>query len=201
MNLSACLREHIAAAFTGLWLHSFEHEDALAEIARLCKDNDWTLAVWDTDRGLQIAGQATATASDPVAAIKAINALESDNGAAILALPNFHRFLSSAEVVQAVTHQIQLGKQNRTFLLILAPVVQIPTELERQFVVIEHELPGREQLRQIAQGIATESGEMPENSDLQRLLDAAAGLSRFEAEGAFSLSLARRVRNTAATKE
>ena len=30
------------------------------------------------------------------------------------------------------------------------------------FVVIEHELPDREQLEEIAQGIATEDGELPE---------------------------------------
>ena len=192
MTLRERLNEHIAAAFTGLWVRSFEHEDALAEIAGLCRDNDWSLTVWDIDRGLQSGGEAGAAATtDPVAAVKAINALGSPEGTAILALPNFHRFLSSAEVVQAVTHQIQLGKQNRTFLVILSPVVQIPTELERQVIVIDHDLPGRQQLEEIARGIATESGEMPEGQDLQHLLDAAAGLSRFEAEGAFSLSLVR----------
>lgn len=131
MTLCERLKEHIAAAFTGLWIHSFEHEDALAEIAALCGENDWSLAVWDIDRGLQTGGEAgAAAATDPVAAVKAINALGSPDGTAVLALPNFHRFLSSAEVVQAVTHQIQQGKQNRTFLLILSPVIQIPIELE-----------------------------------------------------------------------
>jgi len=58
-------------------------------------------------------------------------------------------------------------------------------------VVVEHELPGREQLEQIARGIATEEGELPAGDDLQTVLDAAAGLTRYEAEGAFSLSLVR----------
>jgi hypothetical protein len=77
---------------------------------------------------------------------------------ALLVLPNFHRFLSSAEVVQALAHQITAGKQNRTFLIVLAPVVQIPVELEKLFLVLDHELPGREQLEQIARGVATEAG-------------------------------------------
>lgn len=76
-------------------------------------------------------------------------------------------------------------------MIILSAVVTIPVELERQFVVIEHDLPGRDQLREIASGIATEPGEMPEGASLDRLLDASAGLSRYEAEGAFSLSLVR----------
>jgi hypothetical protein len=73
-------------------------------------------------------------------------------------------------------------------------VVQIPVELEKHFVVIEHDLPDRQQLQQIATSIATEEGELPQGENLDRLLDAAAGLTRFEAEGAFSLSLVREQR-------
>ncbi|MCE9524894.1 MAG: AAA family ATPase, partial [Planctomycetales bacterium] len=52
------------------------------------------------------------------------------------------------------------------------------------------ELPSRDQVEQIARSIATEDGEMPKSpDDLTRLIDAAAGLTRYEAEGAFSLSL------------
>ena len=85
--------------------------------------------------------------------------------------------------MQALARQIMQGKQNRTFIVILSPVVDIPTELEKHFVVVEHALPGREQLADIARGIATEAGELPEGDDLARVLDAAAGLTRFEAEG------------------
>ena len=106
-------------------------------------------------------------------------------------LVNFHRFLNSTEIVQAVASQLSAGKQNRTFVVILAPVVQIPLELEKQFVVIEHDLPTHEQLHEIAHGMATEKDELPDGVELTRVLDAASGLTRYEAEGAFSLSLVR----------
>ena len=193
MTLSQHLFEHIAAAFTGLWVQSHEHEDALAGIARLCNEHEWSLAIWDIDHGLQVNGQAAEAASDPVAAIKSVNALapDGDQGSALLVLPNFHRLMNSAEIIQALAHQIHEGKQNRTFIVILSPVVQIPVELEKQFVVIEHELPGRDQIAEIARGVATEEGELPEGESLTTVLDAAAGLTRMEAEGAFSLSLVR----------
>jgi len=35
MSLSRQLTEYISACFTGLWLQSHEHEDALAETAQL----------------------------------------------------------------------------------------------------------------------------------------------------------------------
>ncbi len=185
------LREHIAAAFTGLWVQTHEPEEALREITSMCRDQKWPLATWDVDRGLQVAGNGAPTASDPVAAIKSINSLVAKDGTAILVLVHFHRFLQSTEVIQALAHQIQQGKTNRTFVLILSPIVQIPIELQTQFVVVEHELPDRTQLQNIAGGIATEMDEMPKGQDMEKLLDAAAGLTRFEAEGAFSLSLVR----------
>src|SRR5258708_24768466 len=115
MTLSERLSEYVRACFTGLWVRSFEHDDALHEIARLCQANHWTLATWDIDRGLNLADRAsnTTSAADPLAAIRALNAPATPDGAAILILRNFHRFVGSAEIVQALDSQISCGKQNR----------------------------------------------------------------------------------------
>ena len=193
MPLTRQLSEYISACFTGLWIQSHEHEDAISEIAQMCRDESWRLAVWDIASGLQVPGQdeAEVTSSDPLAAISAINALASPDGSAILILQNFHKFLGSPEIIQTLAQQIIKGKQNRTFIMVLSPVVTIPIELEKHFVVVEHDLPVRQQLEEIAHGIATEGGELPEDDELNGVLDAAVGLTRFEAEGAFSLSLVR----------
>ena len=193
MNIRNRLTEYIRACFTGIWIESHEHQEALTEIAELCRDEQWQLATWDIDAGLNIPGQSEAevTGSDPLAAIRAVNELATPDGTAIIVLQNFHRFMQSAEVAQALSRQIIAGKQNRTIVVVLSPVVQIPTELEKMFVVVEHELPDRDQLEEIARGIATEAGELPEGNALQLVLDASAGLTRMEAENAFSLSLVR----------
>ena len=200
MSLAAQLQEYIAACFTGLWIESHEHDDALAEIARLCHQASWRLAVWDVDQGLKFFGQdavgSETTATDPLAAIRSLGTLAVPESSTLLVLVNFHRFIGSAEIVQAVVRQISLGKQNRTFIVVLSPVVQLPTELEKQFVVLKHELPSQEQLAEIAQGIATQTDELPSNDDLAAVLEASAGLTRYEAEGAFSLSLVRHGRIT-----
>ena len=46
-------------------------------------------------------------------------------------------------------------------------------------------------MKEIAEGIATEDSELPDGIELDRVLDAAGGLTRAEAESAFSLSLVR----------
>jgi hypothetical protein len=192
MTLSQRLAEHVRACFTGLWIESHEHEDALTEIAQLCRAENWRLATWDIDQGLLIGKQNPAeTGQDPLAAVRALSTLAEPEGTALLVLVNFHRFLNSPEIVQSLARQITAGKQNRTFVVILAPVVQIPVELEKLFVCLEHELPSREQLNEIAGGIADKPGELPDGTGLQSLLDASAGLTRYEAEGAFSLSIVR----------
>ncbi len=114
------------------------------------------------------------------------------NGTSVLLLHNFHKFLTSPEVIQTLFTQLIAGKERRTFFVVLSPVVQIPVELEKLFVVIEHALPDREQLLAIATELTSEQpSDLPTGEGLQRVLDAAAGLTRYEAEGAFALSLAR----------
>jgi len=199
LNLRQRLSEYVRACFTGIWIESHEHQDAIAEMAQLCHDENWQMATWDVESGLSISGQSESGSNDPLAAIRSINALASAGGTAVLVLQNFHRFLQSAEVVQALIRQIITGKQNRTIVVILAPLVMIPIELEKLFVVIEHELPNREHLEVIARGIATEAGELPDGLELENVMNAASGLTRMEAENAFSLSLVRQERIRADT--
>lgn len=194
MGLCNELGPYIRACFTGIWIRTFEPIEALQSIATLCREENWNLATWDIVSGLKIAGHATPdeiTGADPLAAIRALEVLGDSKTSSLLVLVNFHRFLQSAEIVQAVTKQLERGKQQRTFLIIMAPVVQLPPELERQFVVLEHPLPSREELWEIARGVATEPDDLPAGVELDRVIDAAAGLTRQEAENAFALALVR----------
>jgi hypothetical protein len=106
MTLRAQLAELISACFTGIWVLSHEHQDALAEIGGVCRDENWPLAVWNVHGGLQLPGQPTAqpdtAGTDPMAAIRALDALATPESSAVLVLVNFHRFLGNPEIVQAL---------------------------------------------------------------------------------------------------
>ncbi len=171
-SLTQILCNYIAACFSGLWIETFEPDEAIREIETMCRDENWKFSTWDILKG------------DPLSAVTSVE----DHGdiPMLVVLRNFHRFLGSIEIIQALERQIQNGKVSRTFFIVLAPVVQIPAELEKLFVVLEHPLPDKEQLRQIATEIA---GELPDEPNTRRVLDAAAGMTRLEAEGAFSLSM------------
>jgi hypothetical protein len=197
MSLAEQLTDYVHAAFSGLWVLTSEPDEAEREIARHAKQKEWKLAAWDIAGGLRFpnAPHDAATevsAGDPLAVLRALPALADPKGTALLLLHHFHRYLGNPEVMQATFAQLVAGKQQRTFLVVLAPVVQIPVELEKLFVVVEHALPDREQLERIARELTAEQPEdMPKGADLECVLDAAAGLTRYEAEGSFALSLAR----------
>lgn len=63
MTLAEILRPYIAACFTGIWIESDEHQDALIEIGQLCRQEEWRLAIWDLEQRLRIGAEQAATAS------------------------------------------------------------------------------------------------------------------------------------------
>lgn len=195
MKLAREITDFVNAAFTGLWIQTFEPDEAEKEILQLAQQQKWKVAVWDVANGLRIPGAKDAPetgAGEPLAALRALPALATDKGTSLLVMHNFHRFLTNPEVIQTTFSQIIAGKQQRTFVVVLSPVVQIPVELEKLFVVIELSLPDRSQLERIARELLTEQpDDMPKGADLQKVLDAASGMTRYEAEGAYALSLAR----------
>jgi hypothetical protein len=197
MTLSEQLTDYVHAAFSGIYIQSSEPDEAEREVVQHARHQQWRVAVWDVANGLRFpnAPQNRATeagAGDPLAALRALPSLASRDGTALLLLHNFHRFWNDPEVVQTAFTQLVAGKQQRTFVVVLSPVLSISVELEKLFVVIEHSLPDRQQLERIARELTSDSPEdLPQGEDLQRVLDAAAGLTRYEAEGSFALSLAR----------
>jgi hypothetical protein len=197
MTLTEQVTDYVNAAFTGLWILTREPDEAQRELVALARDRDWQIATWDVAAGLHLLSasgtiRADAGPGDPLAVLQTLPGLVRPEGTTLLLLHNYHKFLNSPEVVQTLFARLVAGKQDRTFVVVLAPIVQIPVELEKLFVVLDHPLPDRPTLERIARELTSDSpGDLPIGDDLGRILDAAAGLTRYEAEGAFALSLTR----------
>ncbi len=190
-KLTTRLRELIQACFTGIWIETQECHDALQELQSLCRTSSWRLLTWDISQGLRT-GEAPVegVGKDPISTLHAIARFGDPQGTTVVVMQGLNRFLGSAEVIQALANQLQAGKQTRVFLLVLAPTAQLPPELEKMFLCMQHHLPDRDELREMALGLVSPS-EFPPGSDLGAILDAASGLTRNEAENAFSLSIVR----------
>ena len=187
--------ELVHACFSGIYIQSLEPDEALRELAQLAQRESWRLGAWDCETGLSLPEQELTLPdlngiTDPLAVLRAAGQLSAGASTTLLVFRNLHRFLGATDLLESVARQVACGKHTRTFIVILAPVVILPPEIEKQFIVVEHELPSREQLSEIASAIAQDD-ELPTGPDLSAVLDSAAGLTRAEAEGAFSLSIVR----------
>ena len=190
--LARQVSEYIRAAFGGIILETDEPEDALVELYRLCDVEGWHLASWTLAGGL-VDGQ---HAGDPAGALDALD--EADGQVPlILAMRGLHRFLGSPELISRLERRLHGGKTQRTGIVLLVPAggVELPAELRPLSVTLRHERPGREELDALLRAVASEPDECPQ--DAGHLVDAAAGLTRGEAESAAALSLVRHGRLSA----
>ena len=151
MKLCDQLTDYVNAAFTGLWVQSHEPDEAEKEIIQHAKTKDWKVAVWDVANGLRFpnsksSGSTEVGGGDPLAVLRSLPALASENGTALLVLHNFHRFMSNPEVVQTAFSQLveecrkhgPLYEQNpkvvahvsRTSKWLLNAITKLKTELE-----------------------------------------------------------------------
>ena len=108
---------------------------------------------------------------------------------AIMVLKNAHLLIKNPGMIQLLANVLYRDRDKGRHIIVLSPVVDIPLELKKLFEsgIIEHKLPDREQLRAVLKTTAPRDSDTPEC--VESILDAALGLTRFEAEGAFALSL------------
>lgn len=250
-SLASTLTEYCAAMFPGLWIESYEQEEACKEIQQLCEDLGWVYYQWDCVNGLakmdfddsgrrrllrytltarspeDLQEEAEATGAQPrfpfeltplppntppllefgrvVQALQIMNmeqgrpiCVENEDGdmeavLAVLVIRNIHGFLNGPVVSQLLQNILWEARAERQFLIGISHKSDIPAELEKVFQVIEHPLPDGPQLLDIAQGMVSDASEFPADHH-DEVIDAAKGLTRLEAEGAFALSLVREER-------
>jgi hypothetical protein len=195
-TLTSRVRELVQACFAGIWITTREPAEAKRNLTALCREESWRFGTWDCDRGMTfpfepIEMPGVTDSQDPLAVVRSLPHIANGSGTTLVAFENLHRFLGAADIIQALASQLHAGKQTRCFVVVLAPDIQMPVELEKLFTVLDHDLPGHAQLEKIAREIATQANELPEGADLTRVIEAAAGLTAGEAENAFSLALVR----------
>src|SRR5262249_49709446 len=105
---------------------------------------------------------------------------------------HYHWFLKNPVVMQTLFNSVIQGKASRVIFAVLAPTVEIPRELEHLFTIVEHQLPDPAALSAIAAELQSDDPVAHPQLGLDTATaSAAAGLTRYEAEGSFALSLAR----------
>ncbi len=197
------LEDLVRARYPILYVVSGEEarvETALVEVARRVEKPVWE---WSCTTGLHPAGALAATARsratttrDPLAALdQVLDQVEP----ALFVFKDLHPFLNRQQ--PAVTRRLREIarhlKDTRKTLVLVAPTLELPAELEKEVTVLHFPLPGRRELETLLEQILREvepTGQVRVELDeagRERLLQAARGLTLNEAENVFARILVR----------
>src|SRR5262245_55210662 len=157
------------------------------------KAYEWSFSVGIVPAGTSIQSQKhrNAATKDPLAALdQVIEQVEP----AIFIFKDFHPFLTKNNF--AVTRKLKeialhLKNSFKTIVLV-SPVLEIPTELEKEITVLNYPLPAREDLDELLDRIIADVKQFKQvkieldHASRERLLQAALGLTLGEAENVFA---------------
>src|SRR5579883_1355255 len=175
-------------------------EEALADIARR---REKKLYVWSVARGIQQYGtpldtgkKVDGSTTDPSAALDhVLHSVEN----AVYIFRDLHPFLCStpatASVVRRVRELATYLKNSYKTLVIVAPTLQLPLELQKEVTVVEFGMPDTEDLGALLDRTLAEVNEATQRNlqvtpeARERILSAASGLTLNEAENVFAKTL------------
>lgn len=189
----------IRARYPLLYLVTFEEQRVEALMGEIARAHGKDLVEWSATRGLRTftgahRGTPIEDTANPVNALLHIQKLPNPS---LVLLKDFHRQLEEPLVVRALRELGNALKSAYTTVLVVAPVLRLPEELEKDVSVIDVPLPTKADLMQLLRDIARMvtksrkatvdlSGEQAES-----LISAAHGLTLSEAENAFAKAIAR----------
>lgn len=198
MNFSSELETLIRARYPILYLVSSEEMRVQALVLDIAQKRQKKVFEWSCSTGIVPAGTSiqsqklrNAATKDPVVALdQVIEQVEP----AIFLFKDFHPFLTRNNfTVTRKLKEIALHLKNSfKTILIVSPVLEIPTELEKEITVLNHPLPSREDLSALLDKIIAEVKQFKQvkleldDAGRERLVQAALGLTLGEAENVFA---------------
>jgi len=183
------LNDYLKAGYPALYVLTYEPNRA----EQILPCEGWRFVVWDCIQGIKDleTKKIIEEIRDPVQAITWLNQFQDT----ILLMHNLHMFLDVPEVVQAIQNGVPRWKSTGSALVMISPVIRMVPEVEKYFHIIDLPLPNDEELYSLQVDLGKQTGIEP-NQDAAH---AAKGLTEFEAETAFALSLIRKNHFSAST--
>jgi len=213
------LVSYVKAGYPLLQMVTAEENRAELEITRVAKACNRKIVVWSVTEGIHdLTTDSKENVKEPVGALTKIRAWEPDT---IFVLRDFHAFFKNPQVTRHLRDIARDFKQKKKTVIMLGPVNGLPSELERDAVVINFDLPTREQIGEIWDTLylnnealfkqQSQAGKINEpwfdnkaakinEDELDRIVSAAMGLTGIEAENAFSKAVVQSLRTSEGTK-
>jgi len=183
----------IRARYPLIYVVSFEEGRVGKRLKDIADERKKQVFNWTITNGLELPdGSWINDLKDPIKVLEYI--LQSDANA-VFVLHDYHHYLNDPVVVRKQRDLARALKLSRKNIIFLSPVLKVPTELEKEIAVIDYRLPDRKELSDIIERItksldnASKLEELKSPEKLEKIAEAALGLTAEEAENVFAKSL------------
>jgi AAA+ superfamily predicted ATPase len=187
------LTNYIRAGFAGIYLQSQEELLEENKLKNIADNLGYKLYRWSIDQGLlNVSTAQLEECTDPIGILDEIAALPEKS---ICILSDYHSFLGDPAspinplLARTLKQTIRTCRLQQKVIIVLSNQVQIPNELEKEFVLIQTDLPTAEELGTIARSIAQSAKLEITDTALEQVCESALGLTTQEAEDIFALSV------------
>ena len=191
------IEDLIKARYSLIYVTSSEEARVEESLRKLCVEREMRLEIWSITEGFKTVanGQGTRDVKDPM---KAIDHVMRAEGRALFVLRDFHPFLKEPAVVRRLRDAAHELRKTKKSMIMLSPLTKIPPELEKSVAaVMDWELPNRAEIEASARSLlpnaplATQQEIESDPTFMERVVEAALGLTLVEAENVFAKSMVR----------
>lgn len=196
VDLTTEVTHYLKAGFPALYIQSHEEERVVEQINAAALSIKRQVYLWTVTKGWQKQEadgklRELKTATDPKDAVEWIG--KTSGGGTddtVYIMKDFHAWVEEPTVTRAMRDIIPICKATGRTVIICAPRVIIPVELEKDMTLISLDLPTTEHLGKILDGVIESVGEKSAGvTNKPKMLEAAKGLTAFEAEQTYSFAL------------
>lgn len=183
----------IRAKYPIIYIVSWEEGRVESALRRIAQERGKKIFFWTITQGMvQNANHRDNATRDPM---NALDYVMDSRDQALFVLKDFHAFIGDVSLTRRLRDLFVSLKMTYKTLIILSPLLKLPSELEKEITVVDYGLPDTDDLDVLLEGIIQKAKENPalnvSLTDLERdmILKAAQGLTINEAENVFAKSL------------
>ncbi len=201
-NLISHLVDSIRARYPLMYVVSFEEQRVLESIRQVATTVSKEVWIWTSTDGLRRDGRkapvpAARRGPDTTDPRVVLDELANEDQERMVVLLDFHPYLNDPRIIRKLRDLVAALRTRPVSILLVSPVLKLPTELAKEIEVVDHELPDREVLGRALDdllGWLHERGDV--RVDLPRLtreavIRAAQGLTLGEFENAMAKAVVR----------
>lgn len=183
----------IRARYPLIYVVSWEERRVEEALRAISSNRGKRMLVWTVTNGL--VSSPTAKDKQTRSPMAALDFIESSTDPAVFVLKDFHSFITDTEITRRLRDLTYSLKTSYKTVIILAPTLKLPPELEKEVTVVDYSLPTLEDLDRLLENIIQSVRNNPQidvkltPDQREQILEAALGLTANEAENVFARSL------------